>query len=74
MCNEIAHKHDFPAVFSLVIYEDIEQAKQFVADDRIPLISFTGSTAVGRSVAGVVAQRFGRSILELSGNNRRNDV
>jgi aldehyde dehydrogenase (NAD+) len=38
-------------------------------DHRLPLISFTGSTAVGRHVAQTVAGRFGRTILELGGNN-----
>lgn len=38
-------------------------------DSRMPLISFTGSTRIGRIVAGATAQRFGRSILELGGNN-----
>ncbi len=38
-------------------------------DGRVPLISFTGSTRIGRIVAGATAQRFGRSILELGGNN-----
>jgi aldehyde dehydrogenase (NAD+) len=38
-------------------------------DKRVPLISFTGSTRIGRIVAGATAQRFGRSILELGGNN-----
>ncbi len=39
------------------------------ADERIPLMSFTGSTRVGKIVAKTVAERFGRSILELGGNN-----
>ncbi|MET3114683.1 aldehyde dehydrogenase (NAD+) [Pedobacter sp. CG_S7] len=38
-------------------------------DKRIPLVSFTGSTRIGRIVASAVAGRFGRSILELGGNN-----
>ena len=38
-------------------------------DSRMPLISFTGSTRIGRIVSGLVAQRFGRTILELGGNN-----
>ena len=38
-------------------------------DPRLPLISFTGSTQVGRHVAATVAKRFGRTILELGGNN-----
>ena len=40
-----------------------------LSDHRLPLVSFTGSTAVGRRVAQVVAERFGRSLLELGGNN-----
>ena len=39
------------------------------ADTRLPIISATGSTRMGRAVAPVVAARFGRSILELGGNN-----
>lgn len=38
-------------------------------DKRIPLVSFTGSTRIGRTVSTAVASRFGRSILELGGNN-----
>mmetsp|Transcript_19598 Transcript_19598/g.55124 ORF Transcript_19598/g.55124 Transcript_19598/m.55124 type:complete len:534 (-) Transcript_19598:181-1782(-) len=43
--------------------------KAMASDGRLPLISFTGSTAIGRDVATTVAGRFGRSILELGGNN-----
>lgn len=39
------------------------------SDERIPLISFTGSTRIGKIVATTVAKRFGRTILELGGNN-----
>ncbi|MGL6160690.1 L-piperidine-6-carboxylate dehydrogenase [Microbulbifer sp.] len=42
---------------------------QLTADKRVPVISATGSTAMGRKVGPVVAERFGRSILELGGNN-----
>ncbi len=38
-------------------------------DKRVPLVSFTGSTHIGRRVASMVAERFGRTILELGGNN-----
>ena len=38
-------------------------------DERIPLISFTGSTRIGKRVATTVAERFGKTILELGGNN-----
>jgi aldehyde dehydrogenase (NAD+) len=40
-----------------------------LSDRRIPLISFTGSTDIGQRVAETVARRFGRSLLELGGNN-----
>ncbi|MEY4594723.1 MAG: hypothetical protein RIQ47_1133, partial [Bacteroidota bacterium] len=38
-------------------------------DARVPMISFTGSTRIGRRVASTVAERFGKTILELGGNN-----
>ena len=38
-------------------------------DERVPLVSFTGSTKVGRDVAVAVQSRFGKTILELGGNN-----
>ena len=38
-------------------------------DKRIPLVSITGSTRVGRRGAEIIAKRFGKSILELGGNN-----
>ncbi|MGQ2984293.1 L-piperidine-6-carboxylate dehydrogenase [Flavobacterium sp.] len=38
-------------------------------DKRIPLVSFTGSTRIGRHVSKTVAERFGNTILELGGNN-----
>ncbi|MDK6351067.1 aldehyde dehydrogenase family protein, partial [Bifidobacterium scardovii] len=40
-----------------------------VEDPRVPLVSATGSTRMGREVGPQVAQRFGRSLLELGGNN-----
>lgn len=43
--------------------------QRFIDDKRLNLISFTGSTSVGKNVASTVASRFGRSILELGGNN-----
>ncbi|NAW52126.1 aldehyde dehydrogenase family protein [Elizabethkingia argentiflava] len=46
-----------------------EIGEKIVNQPEIPLVSFTGSTAVGRQVASKVAARFGRSILELGGNN-----
>jgi aldehyde dehydrogenase (NAD+) len=46
-----------------------ERALQLADDPRIPLVSATGSTAMGRALAPRVAQRLGRSLLELGGNN-----
>ena len=41
----------------------------FLADKRVPLISATGSTRVGKRVGKIVGERLGRSLLELGGNN-----
>ena len=56
-------------VFNLVIGTNEEIAETLVNDNRVPLISATGSTEMGREVSGKVASRLGRSILELGGNN-----
>jgi aldehyde dehydrogenase (NAD+) len=70
ICNDVMENQGLPAgIFSLFISDKNELAKQFVNDVRVPLISFTGSTTVGREVNQMVAKRFGKSILELSGNN-----
>ncbi|MEO6711530.1 MAG: aldehyde dehydrogenase family protein [Planctomycetota bacterium] len=59
----------FGALATLVIGEPAEIGELMCDDARLPLISFTGSSAVGRGVASRVAARFGRTILELGGNN-----
>ncbi|MGH8570774.1 MAG: aldehyde dehydrogenase family protein, partial [Gammaproteobacteria bacterium] len=59
----------YSGIFSLFVTRDNELAERLVRDRRVPLISFTGSTAVGRRVGEIVAARLGRSLLELSGNN-----
>jgi len=57
-------------VFSLVIPQANEVAEQLVHDTRVALISFTGSSPVGRKVAQIVGSTLGRrSLLECSGNN-----
>ena len=48
---------------------DNKLAQQFVDDNRINLLSFTGSSSIGQKVAAQVAARMGRSLLECSGNN-----
>jgi aldehyde dehydrogenase (NAD+) len=69
ICNEALKAGGFPDIFFLFNDAGTELASQFVDDKRIPLISFTGSTRVGRIVGERVAQRMGRSLLELGGNN-----
>ncbi len=69
ICNRVCDEHGFPTVFDLFIDAGAALAERFVADRRVALVSFTGSTAVGRRVGEVVAARLGRSLLELGGNN-----
>lgn len=57
-----------PAVLTLCC-GGAEIGEAMAKDPRLPLVSFTGSTAVGRKVALAVQERFGRSLLELGGNN-----
>ncbi|MFH2065980.1 MAG: aldehyde dehydrogenase family protein [Pseudomonadota bacterium] len=56
-------------IFSLVIGSGKSIGEKMIRDHRIPLISFTGSIPTGRHVAEVAAARFGKTILELGGNN-----
>jgi aldehyde dehydrogenase (NAD+) len=58
-----------PAIFSLVIGDGPSVGELLANDPRVPLVSATGSTRMGRRVGEVVAKRFGRSLLELGGNN-----
>lgn len=66
---KVAEKHGFPGLFTLLIGDGPELGQVLAADKRVPLISATGSCRMGRSVSQVVAARFGKSILELGGNN-----
>jgi aldehyde dehydrogenase (NAD+) len=54
---------------SSIILGDRSIGSSLVADDRVPVLSATGSTQMGKVVGETVARRFGRSILELGGNN-----
>lgn len=69
ICNAALRDAGFPDIFFLFNDAGTELAQTFVDDKRIPLISFTGSTKVGRMVGERVARRMGRSLLELGGNN-----
>jgi aldehyde dehydrogenase (NAD+) len=60
---------DAPPDLSSVLIGGREVGEQLVDDARIPLVSATGSTAMGRIVGPRLAQRFARAILELGGNN-----
>ncbi|XXF10027.1 aldehyde dehydrogenase family protein [Pseudomonas sp. D2-3] len=61
--------NDAPQGLAQLVIGDHEAGQALVDDPRVPLISATGSTRMGREVAPRVAARFGRSILELGGNN-----
>jgi aldehyde dehydrogenase (NAD+) len=67
--NKVCERQGLPAIFQLFISAGTELAEKFVDDRRVDLVSFTGSTAVGRKVGERVAARLGRSLLELGGNN-----
>ena len=69
IANQVMADHGLRGVFNLVIGSGREVGDLLLTDPRLQLISFTGSTKVGRHVSRTVAERFGRSILELGGNN-----
>ena len=69
ICNQVMARHGVDGVFTLAIGENEEVGERMINDERLPLISFTGSIRVGKHVAKAVAGRLGRSILELGGNN-----
>lgn len=67
--NKVAVANNLPEGISSIITGSVEVGEWLTKDTRIPLISATGSTRMGRAVGSQVAQRFGRSLLELGGNN-----
>ncbi len=69
LCNKVLKKHGWEGVFNLVIDENHSVANALINDRRIPLISFTGSTKVGKHISAIVQERMGRNLLELGGNN-----
>jgi aldehyde dehydrogenase (NAD+) len=67
---DVLVKNDVPeGVLNLVAGGSKYVGDNFLADKRVPLISATGSTRVGRRVGKIVGERLGRSLLELGGNN-----
>jgi aldehyde dehydrogenase (NAD+) len=66
---EVLEENDLPEGISSIINGSVSTGELMSNDKRIPLISATGSTRMGREVGKTVAARFGKSILELGGNN-----
>jgi aldehyde dehydrogenase (NAD+) len=67
--NQVMADHGLRGIFNLAIGSGRDVGELILNDRRIPLVSFTGSTSVGVHVSEAVARRFGRTILELGGNN-----
>jgi aldehyde dehydrogenase (NAD+) len=66
---DILKENQLPEGISCIINGDYKVGEMMTTDVKIPLISATGSTRMGRIVGTTVAQRFGKSLLELGGNN-----
>ena len=69
LANKVMADYGLTGVFNLVIGSGREVGELLLNDPRVELVSFTGSTKIGRHVSEAVASRFGRTILELGGNN-----
>ncbi len=68
ICEKVQKQCQTPAIWNLMMASN-DVAERMVADPQVALISFTGSTSVGRQVASTVASRLGKVLLELGGNN-----
>ena len=66
---QVATENNLPEGISCLVNGDYKVGELLTADERVPLISATGSTRMGRIVGQKVAARFGKSLLELGGNN-----
>ena len=66
---EVAKENSLPEGISCLVNGDFKVGEYLTADENIPLVSATGSTRMGRIVGQKVASRFGKSLLELGGNN-----
>jgi aldehyde dehydrogenase (NAD+) len=69
IANRVMADHGVSSIFNLAIGSGRDVGELMLNDARLPLISFTGSTEIGRHVSEAVARRFGHTILELGGNN-----
>jgi len=66
---KVAEDHGFPGLLTLIVGADQGVGERLIQDQRVPLVSATGSVRMGRHVGQAVAARLGRSLLELGGNN-----
>lgn len=67
---QVLKNNDLPeGIFNLIIGRGSKIGDRILSDQRIPLISVTGSTSIGKHTAEIVGRRLGRTILELGGNN-----
>jgi L-aminoadipate-semialdehyde dehydrogenase len=69
IADRVLDRHGWKGVLNLIIGKDAVVGERLIGDPRVPLISATGSTRMGRHVAQVVAKRLARTLLELGGNN-----
>lgn len=67
--NKVMADHGLSGIFNLLIGSGRDVGELLLNDKRVQLVSFTGSTKVGEHVSEAVSRRFGRTILELGGNN-----
>ncbi|MFQ5669213.1 MAG: aldehyde dehydrogenase family protein [Acidobacteriota bacterium] len=69
ICDRVLEEFGHPGVMTLAVGAAGEVGERLLQDPRIPLVSATGSCRMGERVGTAVARRFGRSLLELGGNN-----
>merc|ERR1711970_114501 len=67
--QSVLEKNGLPGAISTLCCGGADIGSAIAKDERIPLVSFTGSTPVGNKVAMMVTERFGKHLLELGGNN-----
>ena len=69
ICARVLEDQALPPIFQIFVDAGTDLAERFVEDRRVALVSFTGSTEVGRRIGVKVAERLGKCLLELGGNN-----
>ncbi|SVC84125.1 uncharacterized protein METZ01_LOCUS336979, partial [marine metagenome] len=69
ICNDVLARNGYKGIFNLIIGRGSTIGERLINDCRVPLISATGSTPMGKRIGEVVGARLGKTILELGGNN-----